>query len=135
MIKEFKICRSSPSISHLLFADDCIVFLQANSDQASIIKAALAAFEGSGQSLSVDKCYILFSENCPSTSQEQVRNILEVRKLPFEDKYLGLPTTEGPMRKGKFQPSKDRLARKITSWAERFMSMGAKDKLIKLVVI
>jgi hypothetical protein len=37
------------------------------------------------------------------------------------------------MRKGKFQSSKDRLAKKLTNRAERLMSMGAKDVLIKSV--
>ncbi|KAK1646917.1 hypothetical protein QYE76_064722 [Lolium multiflorum] len=38
------------------------------------------------------------------------------------------------MKKGKFQPYKDRLGKKLTNWAERYMSMGAKDELIKSVV-
>jgi hypothetical protein len=51
----------------------------------------------------------------------------------FEDKYLGYPTPEGRMNKGKFQPSKDRLGKKLNNWVEKLMSMGAKDELIKSV--
>jgi hypothetical protein len=56
-----------------------------------------------------------------------------VSRDTFEDKYLGYPTPEGRMRKGKFQPSKERLSKKLNNWAERLMSMGAKDELIKSV--
>jgi hypothetical protein len=50
-----------------------------------------------------------------------------------EEKYLGLPTPEGRMSKGRFKSTKDRLAKKCSSWAERYMSGGAKEVLIKLV--
>jgi hypothetical protein len=133
-LQEFKICRSSPGISHLMFADDCLLFFRPNPEQASVIKEVLAVFEkGSGQLLSVNKCSILFSENCPDLNQQLVRQILEVSRDTFEDKYLGYPTPEGRMNKGKFQPSKERLSKKLNNWAEKLMSMGAKDELIKSV--
>jgi hypothetical protein len=37
------------------------------------------------------------------------------------------------MKKGKLQPSKDRLSKKLNNWAEKLMSMGAKDELVTLV--
>jgi hypothetical protein len=49
-LKEFKICRRAPGISHLLSADDGLVFFEANTKQAGVIKAAIGIFEvGSGQ--------------------------------------------------------------------------------------
>jgi hypothetical protein len=73
-LQEFKICRSSPGISHLMFADDCLLFFRANPEQAGVIKEVLTVFEkGSGQLLSVNKCSILFSENCPDPNQQLVR--------------------------------------------------------------
>jgi hypothetical protein len=50
-----------------------------------------------------------------------------------EEKYLGLPTPEGRMSKDRFKSTKDRLAKKCSSWVERYMSGGAKEVLIKLV--
>jgi hypothetical protein len=100
-LREFRICRSSPGLSHLMFADDCILFFEANRNQAMIIKKAITDFEkGSGQLLSANKCSILFNEQCPDGSQQQVRQILEIQREEFEDKYLGLPTPEGRMKKG-----------------------------------
>jgi hypothetical protein len=32
-LHEFKICRTSPGISHLMFADDCLLFFHASKDQ------------------------------------------------------------------------------------------------------
>lgn len=39
--KEIKICRYSPSISHLMFADDLLIFCRANTDDAICIKMIL----------------------------------------------------------------------------------------------
>jgi hypothetical protein len=40
-IQELFICPRSPGISHLLFADDCLLFFQANRDQATKINSIL----------------------------------------------------------------------------------------------
>jgi hypothetical protein len=66
-LSDLKICRMSPGISHLLFADDCIMFFKAKGNQARTIKSAIATFErGSGQLLSPNKCSIMFGESCHS---------------------------------------------------------------------
>ncbi|XP_071683352.1 uncharacterized protein [Lolium perenne] len=117
-----------------MFADDCLMFFRANPDQATVIKNAISVFEkGSGQLLSVNKCSLLFSENCPEANQQAVRQIMEVVCDTFEDRYLGYPTPEGRMNKGKLQPSKDHLSKKLNNWVEKLMSTGAKDELIKSV--
>jgi hypothetical protein len=110
------------------------LFFRASQNQASVIKDILVSFEeGSGQLLSPSKYSLLFNDNCPETIQQQVRQTLDVSQETFEDKYLGYPTPEGRLKKGKFQPSKERLSKKLDNWAERLMSMGAKDELIKSV--
>lgn len=43
-ITPVKVCRSTPGISHLLFADDTILFFQAENGQAKIIKEVLANY-------------------------------------------------------------------------------------------
>jgi hypothetical protein len=48
-------------------------------------------------------------------------------------KYLGLPTPDGRMSKKKFETTKERLSKCVTNWVERYMSMGAKEVLIKSV--
>lgn len=60
-LQEFIICRQAPGISHLLFADDCLLFFKPSLNQALVIKKILAVYElGTGQKLSPDKCYIRF---------------------------------------------------------------------------
>jgi hypothetical protein len=75
----------------------------------------------------------MFSTACPSATQIEIKSILNVASSTFEEKYLGLPTPEGRMKGDHFQPIMKRFSKRLTSWAEKFSSHGAKDTLIKPV--
>lgn len=80
-IKEFKIRRVSPGISHLLFDDDRLLFFQAYQRQALEIKEIISTFKrSSSQLLSVNKFSILFSYCCSTNTQEAVRQTLQVSR-------------------------------------------------------
>jgi hypothetical protein len=55
------------------------------------------------------KCSMMFGADCTSTNQERVKEILNVDNSAMEDKYLGLPTPEGPISKQKFKATKESL--------------------------
>lgn len=52
----------------------------------------------------------------------------------FEDKYLGFPTPEGRMNKGKFQSLQEKVWKRILLWGENHLSVGGKEILIKSVL-
>jgi hypothetical protein len=53
--------------------------------------------------------------------------------MSSEEKYLGLPTPQGRMSENNFKSTKERLAKRLSTYAERHMSSGAKEVLIKSV--
>jgi hypothetical protein len=133
-LQELRICRGAPGVSHLLFADDTLLFFKANAAQASVIKEVINIYErGTGQLLNPGKCSIMFNEKGNSGCQEQVRDILGVEKTSFEPKYLGLPTPSGRMKGARFQPLKERLGKRLMDYKEKNMSVAAKEVLIKAV--
>lgn len=133
-IQPIKVCRGAPGISHLLFADDSLLFFQAEVDQARSVKEALSLYEKStGQLINPAKCSLLFSEFCSQERQEEIKAVLQIQRAGFEDKYLGLPTPEGRMKSEQFQPIKGRFSKRLTDWCERFLSAAGKDTLIKSV--
>ena len=64
--------------------------------------------------------------------QERVRSVLNVNVLDFEDKYLGLPTPDGRMSRGKFQNLQSRLLKRIIAWGDT-LSLAGKETMIKVV--
>jgi hypothetical protein len=64
-LQELKICRRAPVVSHLVFADDTLLFLEIKEEHALIIKEALQQYERStGQLINPSKCSIMFGANC-----------------------------------------------------------------------
>jgi hypothetical protein len=58
------ICRGTPRVTHLLFADDCFLFFKACDRQAQTMKNILSLYEAaSGQSISLPKSEIYYSWN------------------------------------------------------------------------
>ncbi|XP_062232870.1 uncharacterized protein LOC133930222 [Phragmites australis] len=133
-IQPLKVCRKAPGVSHLLFADDSLLFFKAELQQARAVKEALTLYERStGQLINPSKCSLLFSDFCSAHQQDEIKDELQVSKATFEDKYLGLPTPEGRMKAEKFQPIRERFAKRLSNWSEKFLSAGAKEVLIKSV--
>ena len=100
-----------PVISHLLFADDSLLFFRASIQQATLVRGLLNTYAlATGQLINPSKCSILFSDNCLVTKAGGVKSILEVTQEVFDPKYLGLPVPEGRMHKGKFETLQDRLS-------------------------
>jgi hypothetical protein len=56
--------RIAPRVSHLLFADDCFLFFQAEERQANVMKHILTQYEEAlDQAISLPKSEIFYSRN------------------------------------------------------------------------
>ena len=133
-IEPVKICRNAPGISHLLFADDSLLFFKAAPHQAIRVKAVLDNYAHStGQLINPDKCSIFFGRACQEETRMEVKEVLQVSKDTFETKYLGLPTPNGRMSRGTFESFQARLAKCLVEWDDNHKSQAAKEVLIKSV--
>uniref|UniRef100_A0A8I6XXF5 Reverse transcriptase domain-containing protein n=1 Tax=Hordeum vulgare subsp. vulgare TaxID=112509 RepID=A0A8I6XXF5_HORVV len=80
-IAPVKVCRRAPGVSHLLFADDTLLFFKANQEKAMCVKGVIQSYAlATGQLINTQKCSIQFSDACPEEIQLQVRQILDVQK-------------------------------------------------------
>ncbi|KAA3463501.1 reverse transcriptase [Gossypium australe] len=70
MIKDVKVSREAPSITHLMFADDCILFGDVSNRGINVLKEIIREYEVcSGQCVNFEKSTVLFSSNV--TDQER----------------------------------------------------------------
>jgi hypothetical protein len=126
-------CRA-PGISHLLFADDSLLFFRANAEQAVVIKTLLLDFEkGTGQLLSPSKCSRLVRQGIEANRVISLCNVLGVQKEEFEAKYLGLPTPFSRLTRDTLEPIQEQLGKRMGTRMEKDMSQVAKEALIKSV--
>jgi hypothetical protein len=60
-LHELKICRRAPGKSHLVFADDSLLFFQGSMQQALVVKNILDNYEhATGKLVSLGKCSIMY---------------------------------------------------------------------------
>lgn len=71
VIRGVSLCQASPRVSHLLLADDCLVFCKAIVSKSVKIQSVLYKYEqASGQSINRGKTNLFFSSNTPRLVQE-----------------------------------------------------------------
>ena len=88
-----RVSRYSPWISHLLFADDCLIFTQASKRGADRVATILENYNrGSGQLVNKAKSAVFFSPNCDQQCKEQVHGSLGITTEALGERYLGIPT-------------------------------------------
>ena len=113
-IKGVAVCRGAPRISHLLFADDSIIFYRATVEEGSRVLKVLADYEGDlGQKLNKEKTSLFFRKNMRREVQEQVKSQFEAQIIKHHERYLGLPPLVGKGKRKAFNRIKDLVGRKI----------------------
>lgn len=121
-------------ITHLQFADDTILFCEAEWEKVLNIKRILRSFEiMSGLQVNYHKSVVcgvgIHSDIC----QEFASKLHYLyQTLPL--KYLEMPLGASPSRKKTWQPMIEKIKLKLASWKRRFLSFAGRLTLIKAVL-
>ena len=76
-IRGIKVAPTAPTVTHLFFADDSLMFFEASREGATEISRILQVYEaGSGQMVNRDKSTIMFIRNTKGADKDIVMNIL-----------------------------------------------------------
>jgi hypothetical protein len=125
---------SASAVSHLLFADDSLLFFKVNRESAEEVNKVLQLYcDASGQWINMDKSSIHFGKGCSNQIREEIKNILNVHQEALSEKYLGMPTDVGNSSNGAFKYLKDRVWKRVQGWMEQSLSSRGKEVLIKAV--
>ncbi|KAL0004665.1 hypothetical protein SO802_012226 [Lithocarpus litseifolius] len=134
-IEGFSLCKYGPKISHLLFADDSLLFCRARVEDVTKILEILGKYEkASGQKLNANKTTIFFGGNVRDSAKLQVQSLLGVLEIKEYEKYLGLPAVVGRHKIASFNYIKDRVWGKLQGWKGKLLSQAGKEVLLKAVV-
>ncbi|XP_074359973.1 uncharacterized protein LOC141700097 [Apium graveolens] len=128
------VARGAPTISHLLFADDCYFFFRANATEAGVMRRILDRYEHiSGKMVNFNKSVVIFSPNTIVACRQDVCQELGVREAAVTGKYLGLPMRIGRNKVADFSFLVDRVDQKLQSWSKQAISRASKVILLKMI--
>ncbi|KAL9659562.1 hypothetical protein QQ045_024369 [Rhodiola kirilowii] len=130
-----KIAIHAPSLTHLLYADDCLLFFKLRSNTASVISDLLHAYERvSGQVINYGKSELMLSPNVPIDLKEEVPRLLSIKLVACHEKYLGLPLLLKRKLGLNYTGIVDKFWSKTQGWSAKQLSIGGRDVLMKSVL-
>ncbi|KAL0406310.1 UNVERIFIED_CONTAM: hypothetical protein Slati_3944900 [Sesamum latifolium] len=114
-LRGLAVCKGAPSITHLLFADDTLIFCQASPQSSHTVKRVLETYRGaSGQEINFSKPSMAFSRNTDEELCLSIFSDLTIRRENKMELYLGLPSRVERSKRDLFSTIRDRIWRKIT---------------------
>ena len=117
-------------ISHLLYADDTIIFCEANSEQLMCLRWTLMWFEAfSGLRINLNKSVIIPLGRVDNVELLATELGCGVGSLPTT--YLGLPLGAPHRALGVWDSMEERFRKRLSSWKRQYISKGGRLTLIR----
>ncbi|WJZ83279.1 hypothetical protein VitviT2T_002974 [Vitis vinifera] len=117
-------------ISHLLFADDTLVFCQASQDQLTYLSWLLMWFEAaSGMRINLDKSELIPVGRVMDIDDLALDFGCKVGSLPST--YLGLPLGAPFKSVAVWDGVEERFHKRLTMWKRQYLSKGRRATLIR----
>jgi hypothetical protein len=124
----------APWLSHLLFADDCIIFSQASNEGAQRLQDILELYRlGSGQMVNRGKSAIFFSSNCIDEMKTGVHTVSGIVSEALVEKYLGLPTSLGRSTDAESEHIMAKVKKLLNGGIPCMLSSTGRETLIKSI--
>lgn len=128
-----KVCQGC-TISHLLFADDSLIFPRASVADCKRLKEIFNCYaRASGQIFNFEKSSMFFSGKISTGQLTAIKSIFKLNVVSKYEKYLGLPSMIGIRKMSFFNDIKLKVLNKISSRQYEMFLSGGKEILIKAV--
>ncbi|XP_026383991.1 uncharacterized protein LOC113279510 [Papaver somniferum] len=131
----YKINNYAPSISHLIFANDFFFFGRNSESNVNQLKCILDLYSSfSGQIINFFKSSIHFSNGCSPYNKWRTVQILSVREMETNEKYLGTYPLKSDCSIDTFEPLVSKFGNKLSSYRSFYVNSAGRIVLSKNVL-
>lgn len=125
-----KVSKKGPTISHLFFADDLLLFGEATMKQAQIMEQILTEFcSESGEKINLRKSKLWFSKN--TTLARSISSNFGIPITKDLGSYLGVPLIHGRILRKQYAYLETNVRSKLSGWKMKMLSRSARLLLIQ----
>ena len=125
-----------PAITHVMFADDLMIFVKANRREVGRVNECLEdCCLWSGQKINREKSRILFSKLVKSDTKRWIKGEMQMKNLPIDAFYLGTPIFSSRSKTKDFNYLIDRIDSKLKGRKCKALSWAGRKILIKSVAL
>ncbi|XP_042519136.1 uncharacterized protein LOC122092899 [Macadamia integrifolia] len=120
--------------SHLFFADDIFIFMNASAKYVRNLQDFLEKYQAfSGQNFNLDKSSLFFGKVAPHRKQ-YISSLLDIKLERLPTKYLGVEIFKGRVKGSHLLPLLDKIKRKLAGWKGMLLSMAGRVELVRSVI-
>lgn len=131
----YRLCKNAPAISHLMFADDLLLFGTFDNRTEQTPMHILHTYAGwSGQKANMQKSAILFIKGVNEDRRTEVVGVLGVKQMEINDKYLGHQLLKPGHRSASFEFLNDKFDNKLAGWKGTHFTHAGRTIMIKHVL-
>lgn len=134
-LEGFCLARGAPTLTHLLFADDALLFSKASPQNAFELVRVLNLYSRcSGQRINLAKSGLICGKFVREDCKQNLSRMLGMECWENPGKYLGLPGDWGRSKSNGLDWIKERVVSKLQGWREGLLNQAGKEVLIKSVI-
>lgn len=133
--KYFHLARDVHRVSHILFADDSVIFMNGELASYKQLIRFLNLYETvSGQKVNAHKSCFMASKNMPKRSIDRIVSLTGFQHKSGSMKYLGTPLFKGRNKVSHYSYLIEKISAKLGGWQSKLLSQAGRLTLIKSVL-
>uniref|UniRef100_A0A803NI94 Reverse transcriptase domain-containing protein n=1 Tax=Cannabis sativa TaxID=3483 RepID=A0A803NI94_CANSA len=122
-------------LTHLLFADDCLIFMDATVEEGRAFTEVLQKYSDlSGQCINFTKSNLCVGRKISQAEGQRLASSIGVTFTENHSKYLGLPAFVGRNKKEAFGLVRNKVWDKLQGWKMGLFSQAGRKVLIKSII-